>query len=138
MGHVADLVAGLSDEISEEWKVTTHAGQTERDVLEPGIRAPHGAEPPATTALAIAAERWLRRGYRVEYQDGFLIQVARERRVVAGPGLLLAVASACLLGVGGLLALSAYLWRACQPRRHVVSLALTPQRHVITHVHWGL
>jgi hypothetical protein len=91
----------------------------------------------ASAALTSAAERWLRRGYRIEYQDGYLMQVACERRILSGPGLLLAFASACLLGLGGLLALSAYLWQARRHQRHVVSLALTPQGRIITHAHWA-
>jgi hypothetical protein len=89
----------------------------------------------AATALSSAARRWLRRGYRVEYEDGYLIQLARKQRV-ARPRLLLTLGGACMLGVGGLFALSAYLWHARHPRRHVVSLALSPQQRVITHVQW--
>lgn len=95
----------------------------------------HPANPAseATSPLGRAAERWLRRGYRLQYADAHLVQLgapvtgptSRDLALAAGIG-----AACALLGALGWLA---YLHLTRRGRWHEVSLTLTPERRVLSY-----
>lgn len=74
------------------------------------------------------AARWIAHGYRITYQDDYLIQLIRRERLTwrAFPYVGMA-----LLGFIGALAIIGIAWR----RRpwHVVTLVVGPQQRIITH-----
>lgn len=90
----------------------------------------------ADSPLRRAAESWLRNGYRLEFDDEQLVQLAAPFRALAPRDLMLA--ALCGVGLGALstLAMLGYLWLTRRHRWHVVSLLLTPERQVLTHEQW--
>ncbi len=116
-----------------------HAGEGDRQQLAQ-MRATgmvNGkADAGQQTILQRAARPWLRQGYRVEFGDEHLVQLAAPFRGLSPRDLF----SATLVGVGlgalGTVAALALLWRSRRHRWHIVSLVLTPERQVLTHEQW--
>jgi hypothetical protein len=95
----------------------------------------NGAHPAsgATSPLASAAERWLKRGYQVQYSDAYLVQLGAQ---VTGPesrDLALAAGIGVAVALLGALSWLAYLHLTRRGRWHEVSLTLTPERQVLTY-----
>lgn len=88
------------------------------------------------TILQRTARVWVRQGYRVEYDDEHLVQLAAPFRGLPPRDLL--VSALCGIGLGALATVAAltFLWRGRRHRWHIVSLMLTPERHVLTHQQW--
>lgn len=116
-----------------------HAGEGDRKQLAQ-MRANGMANGKAHTSgessLRRAAESWLRNGYRLEFDDEHLVQLAAPFRGLSTRDLL--AAALCGVGVGalGTLATLGYLWLTRRHRWHVVSLLLSPERQVLTHEQW--
>lgn len=83
-----------------------------------------------------AASNWLRRGYRIDYDDEHLVQLVAPFRALSPRDLLLSSLVGVGLGVLGACGTLGYLWLTRHGRRHIVSLVLTPERRVVTHEQW--
>ncbi len=102
---------------------------------EAGLDGARGA-PWTSDPLGLAADSWLRRGYRRRYQDDHLVQLAAPVEGPTSRDLLLALGVGALGGIGSALGLLAYFHLTRRGRWHVVSLLLTPERRVLTHRQW--
>jgi hypothetical protein len=88
------------------------------------------------TILQSAARSWVRQGYRVEYDDEHLVQLAAPFHGLSPRDLLLASLVGIGMGALGTLAALGLLRRSRRHRWHIVSLVLTPERRVLTHEQW--
>ncbi len=88
------------------------------------------------TMLQHAARAWVRQGYRVEYDDEHLVQLAAPFHGLSPRDLLVAALFGIGLGALGTIAALGLFWRSRKHRWHIVSLVLTPERQVLTHEQW--
>lgn len=86
--------------------------------------------------LRHAAGPWLRRGYRIEYDDAQLVQLTAPFRALGPRDLFLAAVVGVGMGALGTIVALGYLWLTRHGRSHIVSLLLTPERKVLTHEQW--
>ncbi|HEX6820379.1 MAG TPA: hypothetical protein VF120_18520 [Ktedonobacterales bacterium] len=116
-----------------------HAGEGDRQQLvemRATGRANGKMHASAASPLRRAADVWLRNGYRLEFDDEHLVQVAAPFRALSPRDFLLCAIFGAGLGVLASLTMLGILWQTRRRRWHVVSLLLTPDRQVLTHEQW--
>lgn len=93
-----------------------------------------GAHPASDgSPLASAAQTWLRRGYHLQFADASLVQLGAPVTGLTRRDLANALSVGAFAGILAALGWLAYLHVTRRGRWHEVSLALTPERRVLTH-----
>jgi hypothetical protein len=84
--------------------------------------------------LRQAAQRWIRRGYAIVYEDEHLIELAKKNKTPERWAIGLAIAGGALAGLalGG----AAFIWLRSRPWR-IVSLGASPEQTLVTHAYWS-
>jgi hypothetical protein len=87
---------------------------------------------PPRAQLYEAAQRWIRRGYGVVYEDDHLVELAREDKTPGRWIIGLAIAGGAVAGLSIIGA--TLIWLRARPWR-IISLAASPEHKVVAHVY---
>ncbi len=95
----------------------------------------NGAHPASMepSPLASAAQTWLRRGYQLQYSDAHLVQLSAPVTSPTRRDLANALGVGAIAGMLAAIGWLAYLHLTRRGRWHEISLALTPERRVLTY-----